>query len=86
MEKDFNNIQKIRDYLYELFITNISSNKILVALTERLCARLLSFKSKALIIQNAILYDHRLLEPRREIVHLDAYVISVIKLLLIDDV
>jgi replication factor C subunit 3/5 len=78
-------IQTIRDYIYKMMITNISSNIIIKDILNIILEKLDNFnnsKEKALkIINYASNYEYRLSKGRRDIIHIEAFIINVINTL-----
>lgn len=73
---------KIRALFYSIMITNIGETKILRdLLDELLMCEQIPIKCKYNIIASAALYEHNLMRCRREIVHLEAFVQSVMFIL-----
>lgn len=79
-------VSKIRSLIYNIMITNISGTKIIIDILQLLLkSDDISFKSKHEIIKNASIYEHNLVRGRREIIHLDAFIIKVITVLYNDN-
>ena len=73
---------KIRALFYTIMITNINETKILRdLLDELLICNQIPILCKYDIISAAALYEHNLMRCRREIVHLEAFVQSVMYIL-----
>jgi len=73
------NVLKIRKILYDLTITLISNTDIIRIITNNMCSRKsISFDKKISIIENAAKYEYRCKKSRREIIHLEAFIISII--------
>lgn len=77
------NVQVIRDYVYKMMITNISSNVIIkdILNTILLLNKNLSLEKRTDIINSATIYEHRLSKGRRDIIHIEAFIINVIKII-----
>ena len=79
-------VTKIRGLIYNIMITNISGTKIIIDILQLLLkSDDICFESKHEIIKNASIYEHNLVRGRREIIHLDAFVIKVITILYNDN-
>jgi len=72
---DLSNIEKIRDIIYTLLITNIPNSVIIKDITKKLL--LSDIKNKEKIIENASKYEFNLIHGRRDIIHFDAFIISI---------
>lgn len=73
----------VRDILYNIMITNISGTQIIRDLMLLLCDDVnIPDKCKYQIIEIASKFEHKLIRGRREIAHLEAYIIKVIKTLI----
>lgn len=77
-----NNILEIREKLYNIIITNYNSDEIIKEIVFLLCKKDISDKKKEQIINIGLLFMSRLNKCRREIIQLEAFIISVIKTLL----
>ena len=78
---DMNQIKDIRNILFNLMITNYNGITILKDLTNKLCEiKKINTDAKYKIIASAALVDYRLLKGRREIIHLDHFIISIMKI------
>jgi DNA polymerase III delta prime subunit len=77
------NIQKIRDYVYNMMITNISSNTIIkdILNTTLLNNNSISNTKKMSIINCASEYEYRLSKSRRDIIHIEAFIDKIMKIL-----
>lgn len=74
-------IAKIRDILYKIFITNINGTEIIKELLNQM---LLNLKDKELtyqIIDKCTHYENSLSKGKRTIIHLEAFIFSVLELL-----
>ncbi len=79
-------VTKIRALIYNIMITNISGTKIIIDILQLLLkSDDICFESKHKIIKNASIYEHNLVRGRREIIHLDAFVIKIITILYNDN-
>lgn len=82
LQRDIRYIEKIRDILYNVMITNISETDILRDLmTELIESEHVTIDCKYKIVQSASTYEYNLMRCRREILHLEAFIQSVIKIL-----
>jgi len=73
---DLGQIGNIRNLIYNLIITNIEPTNIMRKIFVSLCMRNLPDKVKYKIINSASIYDHNLVRRRREIIHLEAFIIN----------
>lgn len=77
--KDLNYIMEIRNLIYNILMTNISGNIIIQEILLTLCKYdNLSTCKKMKLINIAAKYDHNLTLGRREIIHLDGFVVDTI--------
>ena len=67
--------------IYNLLITNVEPSIILKDLLLNLCNKNLSEKIKHKIINSASSYDHSMVKHRREIIHLEAFIINVMNII-----
>lgn len=83
IEANLNRIHEIRTILYAIMATNIEDHVILEKLLIKLCSSArIPGVLKYDIISLAAKYDHNCAIGRKEIIHLDAFVVSVISLLI----
>lgn len=76
----------IRDHLYRIMITNIDGSQIIKDIVNRLVTRKdISFECKGEIVEKAAKYEHNLIRGRREIIHLEAFVIGIMQSLYNDN-
>ena len=77
------NIQTIRDYIYKMMITNITSNTIIKDILNIILKinDNISVEQRTAIITNASEYEYRLSKGRRDIIHIEAFIVSIIKIL-----
>jgi replication factor C subunit 3/5 len=70
------NIQQIRDYVYNMMITNISSNTIIKDILNIILLNNndISNENKMSIIYYASEYEYRLSKSRRDIIHIEAFI------------
>ena len=80
-----NDIQTIRDYIYKMMITNISSNIIIKDILNIILEKVDNFKNpkeKSLeIINYASEFEYKLSKGRRDIIHIEAFIMNVIDVL-----
>ena len=80
-----NDIQVIRDYIYKMMITNISSNIIIKDILNIILEKLDTYpnsKEKSLqIINYASEFEYKLSKGRRDIIHIEAFIMNVINVL-----
>ena len=76
-------IQKIRDYIYNMMITNISSNTIIKDILNIILINnnSISNDKKLEIINCASEYEYRLSKSRRDINHIEAFIDKIMKIL-----
>lgn len=79
--KYLNNMMKIRNLLYTIFITNIDTQVIIKELMDRLLIRVESLDLKSKIIEVSSAYEFRLTLGKRHIIHLEGYVNTIIYVL-----
>ena len=79
------NIQIIRDYIYKMLITNISSNIIIKDVLNIILLKINNYSnSKELatkIIDYASEFEYRLSKGRRDIIHIEAFMMNIINTL-----
>lgn len=80
--KKYINIIPIRLLIYNLIITNIEPNFILKKILESILNRNITDDKKLKIISFASHIDHNLTRRRREITHIESFIINVMELLL----
>lgn len=76
-------ILKIREKLYKLLITNVSFSETIKNICDLLTKKINSFKKKRnlylySLFENACIFEHRCNLGRREITHLDGFIIAII--------
>jgi len=80
-------IQIIRDYIYKMMITNISSNVIIKDILNIILIKLdndkypNSKKKSSKIIDHASNFEYRLSKGRRDIIHIEAFILNIINVL-----
>jgi len=80
-KKLYSNIKKIREKFYILFITNISTSIIIKKIMIKLLEKVNNIKTKYDIIYTTSIFENRLNQGTRHIIHIEAYVIRLIYLL-----
>lgn len=77
------NIQKIRDFVYNMMITNISSNTIIKDILNIILLNNndITNSKKMMIINCASEYEYRLSKSRRDIIHIEAFIDKIMKIL-----
>jgi replication factor C subunit 3/5 len=78
---DLKEISNIRNLVYNLIITNIDPVIILRKIFISLYKKNIDEKTKYKIINSASYYDHNLVRRRREITHLEAFIINTMNLI-----
>ena len=78
---DLNEISNIRTHIYNLIITNIEPVVIMRKIFISLYNKNIPEKIKYKIINSASYYDHNLVRRRREITHLEAFIINTMNLI-----
>lgn len=81
MKKSLSLLPTIRSYLYNLFITGISGDHIIKNILVKICSNNISEIKKHQIINIASQFDINLSRGRREMIHLDAFIVNVILIL-----
>jgi replication factor C subunit 3/5 len=80
-------IQIIRDYIYKMMITNISSNVIIKDILNIILIKLDNDKypnsknKSSKIIDHASNFEYRLSKGRRDIIHIEAFILNIINVL-----
>jgi replication factor C subunit 3/5 len=78
-------IQAIRDYIYKMMITNISSNVIIKDILDIILTKLDeypdSIERSNKIIDYASNFEYRLSKGRRDIIHIEAFILNIINVL-----
>ena len=72
---------KIRKYLYLIFITNIDTKQMITQIMESILFLIDNIDIKYKLIEETSIYDNRLRLGKRHILHLEAYINSIIKIL-----
>ena len=80
IDNSLDKVPEMRLTIYDMLITYISPNKIIRMLTDAICLKDLGFNKINEIVQNAAKFEHRLLNARRSIIHLDAFLVNVIRI------
>ena len=79
---DLKSIINIRELLYKIMITNITGTQIIKDIVESLLKnKNISSKCKINIVELAAKFEHNLIRGRREIIHLEAFITSIISAL-----
>jgi len=78
------NIPKIREYIYKMYVTNISLNIIIKDILKNILILNKDINNKQIndIINSASEFEYRLSKKRRDIIHLEAFVINIIFILI----
>lgn len=79
-KKLYSVIKKIREQFYILFITNISTQMIIRKIMIKLLDLVENLKLKYLIIDITSIFEQRLSQGTRHIIHMEAYIIRLIYL------
>ena len=77
------NIPKIREYIYKMYVTNISLNIIIKDILKSILFHNKDITREQIndIINSASEFEYRLSKKRRDIIHLEAFVINIIFIL-----
>jgi replication factor C subunit 3/5 len=77
------NIPKIREYIYKMYVTNISLNIIIKDILKSILFHNKDINKQQIndIINSASEFEYRLSKKRRDIIHLEAFVINIIFIL-----
>ena len=83
MNENIINIPLIRDYIYKLYIKNISSNIIIKDIFKEILLKKkdISPEKTSLIIKCGCEFEYRLSKKRRDIIHIEAFIIGIINIL-----
>jgi replication factor C subunit 3/5 len=78
------NIPKIREYIYKMYVTNISLNIIIKDILKNILFHNKDITKEQIndIINSASEFEYRLSKKRRDIIHLEAFVINIIFILI----
>lgn len=79
LKHDLNTVNEIRNILYNIMITNIDGTKIISDILNEILNRDISESIKCNIINLAAKFDHNIVRGRREIIHLEAFIVSVME-------
>jgi replication factor C subunit 3/5 len=73
------NIQIIRDYIYKMMITNISSNVIIKDILNIILIKVSNYSKDKIskIISDASTFEYRLSKGRRDIIHIEAFLMNI---------
>lgn len=75
---DINAIISIRDILYKIMITNVTGTNIIKSITNKIFRKTnMNEKSKFFIAEVAAKFEHNLIRGRREIMHLEAFIMGL---------
>jgi hypothetical protein len=73
---------KIRDILYDLLITNVTASQIIRSIEKLLLSNNMIINvNKFKIIERATQYQDNLIRGRRQIIHLEGFIIDVMAVL-----
>ena len=74
------NIKIIRDYVYKMMITNISSNIIIKNILNIILTRINDYPKEKIfkVIDSASIFEYRLSKGRRDIIHIETFLENVI--------
>ena len=77
------NIPLIRDYIYKLYITNVSSNIIIKDIFKMILVKKNKISSDKLseIINCGSEFEYRLSKKRRDIIHIEAFILGIINII-----
>ena len=77
------NIETIRDYVYKMMITNISSNIIIKDILNIILIKINNYPKDKIfkVIDAASTFEHRLSKGRRDIIHIETFLETVINAL-----
>lgn len=81
IKHNLNDINEIRNIFYNIMITNIDGTNIIADLTFRMMNKNFSENIKCKIINLAAKIDQNIVRGRREIIHLEAYVVGIMSIL-----
>lgn len=70
-------LQEIRNILYNIMITNIDGTKIISDITHEIIGRDIPEIVKCKIINLAAKFDHNIVRGRREIIHLEGFIVGI---------
>jgi replication factor C subunit 3/5 len=80
-KKTINILEKLRENLYLLFITNIKSQEIIKKIMKTLLTNINNISLKYEIINITSIFEYRISIGTRYIIHLEAYLLKIINLL-----
>ena len=77
------NIEIIRDYIYKMMITNISSNIIIKDILNIILTKINDYPKEKIfkIIDSASTFEYRLSKGRRDIIHIETFLESIVNIL-----
>ena len=76
-------INEIRTLNYNIMITNITGSNIINDLTQGLCSEQIPDTIKYRILEIAARYEHNIKKGRREMIHIEAFIMNVMRLIYI---
>ncbi len=87
LQCNIENINYIRDLIYQILITNYAGTYIIQEIVTKVCnLKPISDKSKYMIIKAGADYEHNLIRGRRDIIHLEAFIHSITKIFIENDI
>ncbi|CAH6421761.1 replication factor C [uncultured virus] len=81
LSRNIREVINIRELLYKIMITNFVGSQIIKDIIYKLLTSNISFESKLNIVEIAAKYEHNLIRGRREIIHLEAFVVGIMRIL-----
>lgn len=77
------NIEIIRDYIYKMMITNISSNIIIKDILNIILIKINNYPKDKIfkIIESASIFEYRLSKGRRDIIHIETFLENIVNIL-----
>lgn len=81
LKPNINSIIQMRNILYNIMITNITGTKIIADILSNILNRKIPDHIKCHIINTAAKYDHNIVRGRREIIHLESFIIAIMKII-----
>jgi len=74
-------VLEIRDLVYKVMITNIDGTTIIKDIVKKILETDISIETKINIIELAANYEHNLIRGRREIIHLESFIIKSMEMI-----
>ena len=76
-------VREIRTIIYYILVTNVEESQIIKLILQNILEKVsqIDIKSRYKMISEAAKYEHRLIQGRREIKHIEAFVISLLTIL-----